>query len=140
MRSAKLLLLVEDNLDDVVMIQRAVCEAAAATEVIHFPDAEQALVYLRSPANPRPTLILLDLKLPGISGVEFLKAVKAEASLAALPVVVLTTSDERDDIRDSFDLSVAGYIVKPTDYTTLVETAKTLRDYWSLSHIPSRRN
>jgi CheY-like chemotaxis protein len=136
MHRAKPLLLVEDNSDDVMILRRALKDAGVGQELVHLPDAEKALAYLRSPAQPRPTLVLLDLNLPGMSGVEFLKAVKVDPTLAEIPVVVLSTSDQRGDVLDSFDLSVAGYIVKPMDYAALVETVKVIQDYWTLNLLP----
>jgi CheY-like chemotaxis protein len=140
MRSAKPLLLVEDNPDDAMIVKRALGDLGMAEELIHVPDAEQALTYLRSAANPKPAVILLDLNLPGMGGVELLKTIKADPSLAEIPVVVLSTSDERRDVLDSFDLSVAGYIVKPADYASLVETVKIIQDYWSLNYLPACHN
>jgi CheY-like chemotaxis protein len=137
MRSTKPLLLVEDNPDDARMIRRALEESGVADALVHVPDAEKAMDYLRSAANPKPGVILLDLLLPGMTGVEFAKAIKTDAALAEIPIVVLSTSDERRDILDSFDLSVAGYIVKPTDYTSLMETVKIIQAYWSLNYLPA---
>jgi CheY-like chemotaxis protein len=136
MSPTKPLLLVEDNSDDVMILQRAFKDAGVDQELIHLPDAEEALAYLRSPTHPRPALVLLDLNLPGMSGVEFLKAIKVDPTLNEIPVVVLSTSDQRRDILDSFDLSVAGYIVKPMDYSALVETVKVIQDYWALNLLP----
>jgi CheY-like chemotaxis protein len=136
MRSAKPLLLVEDNSDDAMILQRALGDAGVTEQLVHVPDAEKALAYLRSTTNTRPALVLLDLNLPGMSGVEFLKALKTDASLTEIPVVILSTSDERRDILDSFDLSVAGYIVKPMNYASLVETVKIVQDYWALNLLP----
>jgi len=137
MRPAKPLLLVEDNADDAMILRRALGDARITEPLVHLPDAEQALAYLRTATNPRPTLILLDLNLPGMSGVEFLRTIKKDAALSEIPVVVLSTSDERRDILDSFDLSVAGYIVKPMEYAALVETVKVIQDYWAINLLPA---
>jgi CheY-like chemotaxis protein len=137
MRSAKPLLLVEDNPDDAMIVKRALGELGAETELLHLPDAETALTYLRSPATAKPALILLDLHLPGMSGVKLLETIKADPALAEIAVVVLSTSDERRDIVNSFDLSVAGYIIKPTNYASLVETLRIVQDYWALNHLPA---
>ena len=137
MRSAKPLLLVENNPDDAVIVKRALGELGVEKELVHVPNAEEALTYLRSPAQTRPALILLDLNLPGMSGAELLETIKADPALAEIAVVVLSTSDERRDILNSFDLSVAGYIVKPADYASLVGALKIVRDYWSLNHLPA---
>jgi DNA-binding NarL/FixJ family response regulator len=109
-------------------------------ELLHLPDAEAALTYLRSPATAKPALILLDLNLPGMGGVKLLETIKADPALAEIAVVVLSTSDERRDIVGSFDLSVAGYIVKPANYASLVEALRIVQDYWSLNHLPACHN
>jgi CheY-like chemotaxis protein len=140
MRSAKPLLLVENNPDDALTVKRALRELGQAETLVHVPDAEQALVYLGSPAHPKPSVILLDLVLPGMGGVEFLKTIKTDPSLAEIPVVVLSTSGEQRDVLDSFDCSVAGYIVKPTDYDSLLESIRIIQDYWSLSYLPASHN
>ncbi|MCX5646156.1 MAG: response regulator [Phycisphaerae bacterium] len=140
MRSAKPLLLVEDDLDDAMIVKRALGELGIEKELIHLPDAEAALTYLRSPATAKPALILLDLNLPGMGGVKLLETIKADPALAEIAVVVLSTSDERRDIVDSFDLSVAGYIVKPANYASLVEALRIVQDYWSLNHLPACHN
>jgi CheY-like chemotaxis protein len=140
MRSAKLLLLVEDDLDDAMIVKRALGELGIEKELLHLPDAEAALTYLRSPATAKPALILLDLNLPGMGGVKLLETIKADPALAEIAVVVLSTSDERRDIVGSFDLSVAGYIVKPANYASLVEALRIVQDYWSLNHLPACHN
>ena len=140
MRSAKPLLLIEGSLDEAMIVRRALGELGIKKELVHVPDAEEALTYLRSPVKTKPALILLDLNLPGMNGVELLETIKADPALAEIAVVVLSTSDERRDILDSFDLSVAGYIVKPADYASLVETLKIVQDYWSLNHLPACHN
>jgi CheY-like chemotaxis protein len=137
MRHVKPLLLVEDNSDDAMILQRALREAGATGPLVHVPDAERAMAYLRSMVNPKPALILLDLNLPTMSGVEFLKTVKADPALTEIPIVVLSASDERGDILESFDLSVAGYIVKPMEYANLVETVKVIQGYWDLNLLPA---
>jgi CheY-like chemotaxis protein len=137
MHCAQPLLLVEDNPDDAMIIKRALGELGIAERLVHAPSAEDALVYLRSAANEKPALILLDLNMPGMSGVEFLTTVKDDPSLTTIPVVVLTTSQERRDITQSFDLHAAGYIVKPFDYAAAVKALKIIQDYWSLSYLPA---
>jgi len=140
MRSAKPLLLIEGSLGEAMIVRRALGELGIKKELVHVPDAEEALRYLRSPVETKPALILLDLNLPGMNGVELLETIKADPALAEIAVVVLSTSDERRDILDSFDRSVAGYIVKPADYASLVETLKIVQDYWSLNHLPACHN
>lgn len=137
MSHPKPLLLVEDDANDVRFLRRALQEAGGDQELIHLPDGEKALARLHSPAHPKPALVLLDLNLPGMSGVEFVRAMKVDPELAEIPVVVLSTSNQRCDVLDSFDLSVAGYMVKPMGYQALVETVKVIQDYWTLNLLPT---
>ncbi|OHB67378.1 MAG: hypothetical protein A2Y76_12425 [Planctomycetes bacterium RBG_13_60_9] len=140
MPCAKPLLLVEDDPDDAMTIKRALGALSAADDTIHSPNAEQAIAYLRSPANRKPALILLDLSMPDMSGVDFLRTIKADSSLAGIPIVVLSTSDEPRHVLESFDLSVAGYIVKPADGAALAEAVKIIGNYWALNLLPTCRN
>jgi CheY-like chemotaxis protein len=140
MRSAKPLLLVEDSPEDALTIKRALEDSGTGAGTIHAPTAEHALAYLRSGTNEKPALILLDLNRSDTAGVEFLKTAKSDPMLSRIPVVVLSTSQERQDVVKSFDLNVAGYIVKPAEYTALVEAVKIIQDYWSLSHLPACHN
>jgi len=137
MPCAKPLLLVEDNPDDVMIPQRALRDLGLAEKMVHAPDAEHALAHLRCATNEKPALILLDLNMPGMSGAEFLRTIKSDAALATVPVVVLTTSPDRRDVLQSFDLYAAGYIVKPFDYAGAVEALRIIEDYWSLSYLPA---
>jgi DNA-binding response OmpR family regulator len=96
-------------------------------------DGEQGLAFLRDPANARPGLILLDLNMPRMNGVEFLVELRADAALKSIPVVVLTTSKEDSDRISSFSQSVSGYMIKPVDYPQFVNTMRIIRDYWATS-------
>ena len=100
-------------------------------------DGEQALEFLRNPENALPCLILLDINMPRMNGIEFLKIAKTDDSLRRIPVVVLTTSKEDQDKFDSFDLGVAGYMIKPADYLKFVEVVRAVDYYWTISEIPS---
>jgi CheY-like chemotaxis protein len=122
-----------------MIIKRAMSDLRAADRMIHAPSAELALVYLRDAANEKPGLILLDLNLPGMSGTEFLQAVKADPSLVEIPVIVLTSSQERQDIVHSFDLRAVGYVVKPSTYAEALEALKIIDGYWSLNALPAGR-
>jgi len=99
-------------------------------------NGEEALNFLRNPANPRPCLILLDLNMPIMGGIEFLQIAKKDESLKGIPVVVLTTSEEQEDKVESFQLGVAGYMRKPVDYPQFVETIRTIDAYWTISELP----
>lgn len=139
MRSAKPLLLVEDNPEDALAIKQALEDLGTVESMIHASTVEGALACLRSETNEKPALILLDLSRLDTAGIEFLKTAKSDPALSRIPVVVLSTSQERQDILESFDLNVAGYIVKPAEYAALVEAVRIIQDYWSLSYLPACR-
>ena len=136
MRKSRPLLLVEDDQVDARAVKRALSDLNSADFVVHLPDGEQALGYLRSGVNERPSLILLDLNMPRMNGIEFLKEVKKDASLRRIPIVVLTTSTEDRDVLGTFEYSVAGYMVKPIDYPKFIQTIRAITEYWSLSVLP----
>jgi CheY-like chemotaxis protein len=140
MPCTKPLLLVDDNPDDAMIIKRALSDLGIAERMIHVPSAEKALAQLHSATEERPGLILLDLNMPGMGGMEFLRTVKEDPSLAQIPVVVLTTSQERQDIARSFDFRAAGYVVKPSNYTAALEALKIIESYWSLNYLPACHN
>ncbi len=136
MRSFKPILLVDDDDVDAIITQRALNELKVTNQLIRKVDGEEALTYLKDEHNPIPCVILLDLNMPRINGFEFLKIAKADGNLKRIPVIVLTTSDMDQNIVDSFDLGVAGYIVKPVDYKQFVEAMRTVNMYWTLSLLP----
>jgi len=132
-------LLVEDDAIDVMTVRRAFRDLKLSNPLAHAANGEEALAYLGDEKNARPCVILLDLNMPRMNGVEFLRVVKADPSLQAIPVVVLTTSREDRDIVESYKLSVAGYIVKPVDYRRFVEAIRTLDLYWTISELPQEQ-
>ncbi len=137
MRSSKPILLVEDDREDAMTVKRAFKDIKVTNGLIHVVNGEEALEYLRSESNKKPCVILLDLKMPKMDGIEFLKIAKADEGLKKIPVVMLTTSKEEQDVVESFKLSVAGYIVKPADYKKFVEAIRTINLYWTLSELPN---
>ena len=137
MQSYKPILLVEDDDADAIITKRALNELKVINKLVHKVDGENAIEYLRDQTNERPCVTLLDLNMPRMNGFEFLKIVKADDVLKRIPVVVLTTSDEDRNVVESFSLGVAGYIVKPVNYTRFVEAVKTLDMYWTLSRLPA---
>jgi CheY-like chemotaxis protein len=132
----KPMLLVEDDQVDVMTVKRALEEIRVTNPVINRENGEEALKYLRDPDNERPCIILLDLNMPIMNGIEFLHVVKQDPRLKRIPVVVLTTSEEQPDKINSFDLGVAGYMAKPVNYRQFVEVMRTLDAYWTISEIP----
>jgi len=130
-------LLVEDDDVDAMTIRRAISDLEIAGALIRVSNGEEALAYLRGEGNEKPCIILLDLNMPRMNGIEFLEVVKADAALKRIPIIVLTTSKEQCDIVRSFDFCVAGYIVKPVDYERFVQVLKTIDLYWTLSELPN---
>ena len=136
MRNCKPVLLVEDDTIDAMTVRRAFRDLNVTNSLQHALNGEEALAYLQEESNEHPCVILLDLNMPKMNGIEFLRVVKADPSLRRIPVVVLTTSNEERDIVESFRLSVAGYIIKPVDYRKFVEAIQTIDLYWTLSELP----
>lgn len=131
------ILLVEDDDIDAMTVRRTLKELGAPNPLDRAIDGEEALAFLRDPANPRPGLILLDLNMPRMNGIEFVAEIKLDESLRLIPVVVLTTSSEQGDRIAAFSNSVAGYMVKPVDYPQFVAIMSLIRDYWMTSVTPS---
>ena len=136
MQKKKSLLLIEDDSIDAMTINRALDQTGGFDELIHLTNGEEALNYLRSGINEMPFLILLDLNMPCMNGLEFLEEVKKDQHLCRIPVVVLTTSTESIDIEGTFCHSVAGYMVKPIDFDKMLEIIRTMDEYWSINVLP----
>ena len=133
MQNSKPILLVEDDSADVMIVEHALKDLNITNEMIHSANGEEALEYLNGKSNRKPCIILLDLNMPRMNGIEFLKIVKSNEVLRKIPVIVLSTSQEEFDVAESFNLSVAGYMVKPVDYKQFVETIRAIKLYWTLS-------
>ena len=136
MRNSKPVLLIEDDKVDAMTVERAFKDIKVANPLVRTANGEEALDYLRAEDNGKPCVILLDLNMPKMNGAEFLEALKADIELKKIPVVVLTTSNEERDVTNSFELSAAGYMVKPVDYKKFVEAVRTINLYWTLSELP----
>ncbi|MDB5033899.1 MAG: response regulator with CheY-like receiver domain and winged-helix DNA-binding domain [Chlorobi bacterium] len=142
MAELKRILLVEDNPNDVELMLAALAENRLANEVVVVRDGEEALDYLylqgifkmRSPGMP--AVVLLDLKLPKIDGLEVLEKIKADAALKSVPVVMLTSSREEQDLVRSYNLGVNAYVVKPVDFTEFVAAIKELGLFWAVINHP----
>jgi CheY-like chemotaxis protein len=135
------ILLVDDDEVDVRNVRRAIQrnqERGLAATTLHVAgDGVEALELLRAGAIPaRRRLVLLDLNMPRMNGLELLRALRADPELAALPVVVLTTSDDERDKMEAYDLNVAGYLVKPVDFASTVELMAALETYWTVVELP----
>lgn len=136
MRSTKTVLLAEDDMIDQETIKRAFKKLRISNRLIITNNGEEALVYLKNTSHEKPCMLLLDLKMPKMGGLELLKIMKADDELKMIPVVVFTSSNEENDKLESFGLGVVGYIIKPVDYQKLVEAIKTIDLYWTLSELP----
>jgi len=129
------ILLVEDDAGDQKLIKKSLVDQQIANEVFVAESGEEALGYLsHSKAGesgcPKPNLVLLDLNMPGMGGREFLKRIKADEGLDAIPVVILTTSDSDQDVIESYKLYASGYIKKPVNPKELKEVIRMLEEYW----------
>jgi CheY-like chemotaxis protein len=136
MKNFKPVLLVEDDVIDAMTVRRAFKDLKLTNPLAHVTDGEEALDYLKNPDNPTPCVILLDLNMPRMNGVEFIEIVKADPVLKMIPIVVFTTSSDRSDITESYRRSVAGYIVKPIDYHAFVDTVAAIGLYWTINEMP----
>ena len=135
------ILLVEDNPQDAEMTMRALSKRNLANHVHWVKDGEEALDYLfcrgqyagRDPARP-PKLVLLDIKMPKVDGIEVLRQVKGSAVLKTVPVVVMTSSNEERDVVESYRLGVNSYIVKPVAFEAFLDTVSKIGLYWVLTN------
>lgn len=145
MTDAHQILLVEDNPDDEALAVRALRQHRLMNEVVIARDGVEALDWLfcrGAHAGREPTLpdlVLLDLKLPKLDGLEVLKALRADARTALLPVVVLTSSVEDRDLVESYRLGANSYVRKPVDFTEFVDAVRTLGLYWLVLNVSARR-
>jgi CheY-like chemotaxis protein len=138
------ILVVEDDVLDVKNIRRSFAENRVVNPLYFVKDGEQAMAYLkREPPYdgpglaPRPGLILLDLNLPRMNGISFLERYKSDAELCSIPAVVLTTSNEESDRAKTYELGIAGYIVKPVQFPKFIEAIKRFDLYWSICEVPN---
>lgn len=132
----KPILLVEDDQVDTMTVMRALKEIHVTNPLVHVENGEEGVRYLQDPESERPCIILLDLNMPIMNGIEFLHVVKRDDQLKRIPVVVLTTSDEQQDKVNSFNMGVAGYMAKPVDYRQFVEVMRSIDAYWTISEMP----
>jgi len=133
----KIILLVEDNPDDETLTLRALSKSKILNEIVVARDGAEALDYLFGTGahdgrdtSVQPQLILLDLKLPKVDGLEVLKRLRADHRTALLPVTVLTTSNEERDVVTSYQLGVNSYVRKPVDFDSFIEAVRQLGLYW----------
>ena len=136
------ILLVEDDEVDVMNVKRAFKKNNITNPLYTASDGIEALSILRGSASePSPIprerrLILLDLNMPKMNGIEFLRELRGDANLRHIPVVMLTTSNEDRDKVEAYNLNVAGYILKPVTFDNFTKVMATLNNYWTLSEMP----
>ncbi|HEY9618422.1 MAG TPA: response regulator [Microcoleaceae cyanobacterium] len=151
MRELRRILLVEDNPNDIELTLSALAENRLANEVVVVRDGEEALDYLyrrgvfRLRMEGNPVVVLLDLKLPKVDGLEVLGQLKSDPQLRIVPVVVLTSSREEQDLINSYNLGTNAYVVKPVDFHEFVDAIKEVGLFWAVVNqpppgsLPSRR-
>ncbi len=138
----KRILLVEDSVNDVELVFAALEENHLANEVVVARDGEEALDYLyrrgvfRLRAEGHPAVVLLDLKLPKVDGLEVLKQIKSDPEMRTIPVVMMTSSREEKDLVTSYDRGVNAYVVKPMDFGEFVHAIKELGLFWGVVNQP----
>jgi CheY-like chemotaxis protein len=142
MTKIKRILLVEDNPNDVELTMSALQECRLANEVEIVNDGADALDYIyrrgqfANRGNGLPGVILLDLKMPKVDGLEVLRQIKSDPALRRLPIVMLTSSREEQDLVRSYDLGVNAFVVKPVDFAQFVEAIRNLGVFWAIVNEP----
>jgi CheY-like chemotaxis protein len=138
MNNVKRILLAEDNPNDVELTLMALAEHNLANEVIVAQDGEEALDYLyrrgqyASYQNGNPVVVLLDIKMPKVDGLEVLRQIKSDPALQTIPVVILTSSREDKDLVESYKLGVNAYVVKPVDFHEFVDAIREIGLFWGI--------
>lgn len=135
------LLLIDDDEVDVMTVKRAFQKNNITNPLFIANNGLEALAMLRGTKMPKllsgqRRLILLDLNMPKMNGIEFLRELRADPKLKSMPVIVLTTSNEEQDKVEAYNLNVAGYIIKPVTFSKFVEAVATFNKYWTLSEMP----
>ena len=133
------ILLIEDNTNDAELAIRAFRKKAVACKLVHLKDGEEALNYIfcmgefvNRDINDLPGIICLDLKMPKVDGVEVLSKLKADERTKSIPVVVLTSSKEEKDLRETYLLGANSYVVKPVGFEEYIKTVSELGSYWMI--------
>ena len=128
-------MLVEDDEVDAMTVRRALKEINVPNKLVHCENGEEAIAYLNE-TEVKPSIILLDLNMPIMSGLEFLEERMKNDDWRVIPAVVLTTSKDDFDKMNCFRLAISGYMVKPVDYSEFIEIIKAVDHYWTISESP----
>ncbi|MDQ3185889.1 MAG: response regulator [Pseudomonadota bacterium] len=133
------ILLIEDNPMDVDLTRRAFIRHNLANPLTVLWDGQEALDFVASwkAGEPFPVVILLDLKLPKVSGLEVLRVIRAHPDFGTIPVVILTSSAEDNDVHEAYSLGANSYIVKPVDFDKFIDVARQIELYWTVLNTPS---
>lgn len=132
------ILLVEDNPNDAELAIRALKKNNLANNLVHLEDGQEALDYLYNENNEMPKLILMDVKMPKVDGIEVLRRLKSDEKKKVIPVVMLTSSKEDKDIIEAYNLGVNAYIVKPVDFDQFVKAVTQLGFFWMILNQPPK--
>lgn len=138
MSGIKPILYAEDSPNDAELTMEALAESNLANRVVHVKDGVEALEYLRregafagrEPGNP--AVVILDIKMPRVNGIEVLQVIRADEALKRIPVVMLTSSKEERDLVRSYDLGINAYVVKPVKFTDFIESVRQIGVFWAL--------
>ncbi len=128
------ILLVEDNPEDAEMTMRALRRHNLVNRLHWVKDGAEALEYLLAKDRQKPKLVLLDLKMPKVDGIEVLRRIKADAAARSIPIVVMTSSNEERDVVETYRLGANSYIVKPVEFEVFLETVAKIGLYWVLTN------
>ena len=134
MRKSLKVLLVEDDIIEVMNLKRVLENLKFDHKITQFEDGEEALLHLNT-TNIFPDLILLDLNMARMNGIEFLKHVKSHKDLKHIPTVILTTSSNKKDVFECYQIGIAGYVLKPLKYEDYVDYIQSLFMYWSSNEL-----
>jgi two-component system, response regulator len=139
------ILLVEDNPDHAELVMKALSRARLMNQIFWVKDGEECLhflfhegTYTENGKAPRPGLILLDIRLPKVDGLEVLRRIKANQNLHSIPVVMLTTSDLGEEVKEAYRLGANSYVTKPVRFGEFVEKIQAVELYWLLTNIPPK--
>lgn len=136
MHNNRCILLVEDDEVDAMSVKRALKDLNVTNTLYHVESGENALEYLKSEKNERPAIILLDINMPGMNGLELLRILKQDTELKHIPIIILTTSRIEGERYESFSIGAAGFMVKPVEYRQFVEVIRAINLYWTISELP----
>jgi len=131
------ILLIEDDIVDVMTVKRAAEELNLQQDIVHVSNGQEALDYLADNENDSPDIILLDINMSVMNGLEFLKVRQKIASMMLIPVIVLTTSNEEADRSKCYGLNISGYFTKSLDFMEFKKVYNTINNYWTMCEFPN---